>query len=296
MSEQVLLERLQNYDKEWCFQYDMRIQNRKDDLERCGLTEDDVSKLRVSDFEFRFVDDKNERKRMTAFIVRHEWLGNTSQFPTHWFGAYYKDILAGVVIMNMPNAFSKLLGDDTKSLERLISRGACISWSPKNLASAFLAWSMKWMVENTQYRLFTCYSDPQAKELGSIYQALNAYYIGQNSGTTTRYINPYNGKVVSDRVFRARSFYTKYAKDLGITWQKNWNNDQSVLWYNIPDDIEQQLREYSREMQRKSEKITFPSKHKYAFVFGYDKREQKKLRKIFEERNKIYPYPKERGK
>ena len=105
----------------------------------------------------------------------------------------------------MPNAFSKLLGEDTKDLERLISRGACISWSPKNLASSFVMWCIKWMVQNTQYRLFTAYSDPIAKELGTIYQATNFYYLGQKSGTTTRFINPYTGKVVSDRFFRQKT-------------------------------------------------------------------------------------------
>ena len=158
-------------------------------------------------------------------------------------------------------------------------------------------WAIKWMVDNTDYRLFTCYSDPQAKEIGSIYQALNFYYLGQNSGTVVRCINPYNkNSIISDRAFRARSMYKRYAKDLNIPWQKNWNNDQSILWDNIPDDIEKQLRDYSKEMYEKSEKIKFPSKHKYAFVLGRDKRETKLLRSKFEELNKIYPYPKERGK
>ena len=133
--------------------------------------------------------------------------------------------------------------------------------------------------------------------MGSIYQGLNFYYLGQKSGTTVRCINPYNPNVIiTDRAFRARSFYKRYAKDLGIEWQKNWNNDQSVLWENIPDDIEKRLRDYSKEMYKNATKIEFPNKHKYAFVLGKDKRETKNLRKIFEENNKIFPYPKERGK
>ena len=69
-----------------------------------------------------------------------------------------------------------------------------------------------------------------------------------------------------------------------------------MIWDNVPDEIEKQLRDYSKEMYKKSEKITFPSKHKYAFVLGKDKKETKALRKKFESLNKIYPYPKERGK
>jgi hypothetical protein len=148
------------------------------------------------------------------------------------------------------------------------------------------------MVENTPYRLFTAYSDPTAKERGKIYQGLNFYYLGQKSGTTTRCINPYNKeKIVTDRAFRARSFYKRYAKDLGIVWQKNWSDDQKMHWENIPDDIEKQLRDYSKKMYNEAVKIDFPSKRKWAFVLGKDKRETRQLRKEFESRNKIYPYP-----
>ena len=199
--------------------------------------------------------------------------------------------------MGMPNSFSKLLGEDTRNIERLIVRGASASWCPFNLGSMFLMWCMKWMTKNTQYRLFTCYSDPQAKELGSIYQALNFYYLGQKAGTSIRCINPYNPNVIiSDRAFRARSMYKRYAKDLGIQWKSNWNNDQRMLWENIPDDVEKQLREYSKEMYKKAEKISFPNKHKYAFVLGANKKETRELREKFLAMNKVYDYPKERGK
>lgn len=289
-----LKNRWDNYEKSHCWQYDIRLKNLEQDLIDANLTKEQMLSLKVSDFVFKEVIDKEERQSLKKFIERHEWLGNLSQYTTHWFGCYYNNILAGVILFNMPNAFSKLLGEDTSKIERLISRGACISWSPKNLASSFLMWSIKYMVKNTQYRFFTAYSDPTAKELGTIYQACNFYYLGQSSGTTSRYINPYTGKIVSDRFFRVRSAYKKYAKDLGIEWGKNWNNDQKMLWENVPDDIEQKLREYSKEIQKKSTKIEMPSKHKYAIVLGKDKKETETLKEIFESRNKTYSYPKNR--
>ena len=289
-------ERLNTYDKDHCWQFDIRIKNLEDDLAICGLTKEYTDALRVPDFEFKNVMDKTERHKLKLFIERHEWLGNLSQYTTHWFACYHKDIIAGVILFNMPNAFSKTLGENTKDLERLISRGACISWSPKNLASAFLMWCIKWMVANTQYRLFTAYSDPTAKELGTIYQACNFYYMGQIAGTTTRYINPYTGKVVSDRYFRQKTAYRKFAIELGIEWQKNWNHATGMSWENIPDDIEKKLRDYSKYKQNSSKLIKMPSKHKYAYVLGRDNRETKQLRKLYESRNNILPYPKERGK
>ena len=297
MSDIKLLEKIKNYDKEWCYQYQKRLDTLQEDMNKYGWSKDDVDSIFLDDFEFSPIATKEEKQEATEFIKRYEWLGTVGSFPTHWFTARYKGILGGVIIMGMPNSFSKLLGEDTKSIERLIARGASASWCPFNLGSKFLMWCIKWMVDNTQYRLFTCYSDPQAHEIGSIYQGLNFYYLGQGSGTSVRCVNPYNPNVmISDRAFRARSMYKRYAKDLGIEWQKNWNNDQSMLWDNIPDEVEKRLRDYSKEMFNNSEKIYFPNKHKYAFVLGRDKRETKALRKKFLELNKIYDYPKERGK
>lgn len=297
MSDIKLLEKIKEYNKDWCYQYQKRLDTLKEDMETYSWSEEDLKEISLADFKFSYIDSSKDKKEATEFIKRYEWLGTIGSYPTHWFTAKYKDILGGVVIMGMPNAFSKLLGENTKNIERLIARGASASWCPFNLGSKFLMWCIKWMVENTQYRLFTCYSDPQAKEIGSIYQGLNFYYLGQKSGTTVRCVNPYNPNVIiTDRAFRARSMYKKYAKDLGIAWQSNWNSDQKMLWDNVPDDIERKLKDYSKEMYKKAEKIKFPNKHKYAFVLGKDKRETKLLRKKFEELNKTYEYPKERGK
>ena len=297
MSSVSLLEKIKDYKENWCYQYQKRLDTLQEDMDKYHWTEDDIKNISLDDFEFSYIHSKEDKKEATEFIKRYEWLGTIGSYPTHWFTARYKGILGGVVIMGMPNAFSKLLGEETKYLERLICRGASASWCPFNLGSKFLMWAMKWMVNNTQYRLFTCYSDPQAKEIGSIYQGLNFFYLGQKSGTTVRCINPYNPDVIiTDRAFRARSMYKRYAKDLGIEWQSNWNNDQKILWENIPDDVEQRLRDYSKEMYRKAEKITFPNKHKYAFVLGQNKNETRYLRNKFLSLNKIYDYPKERGK
>ena len=291
-------DRLANYDKQWCYQFEMRLSLREEDLRFSNLSEDDVKRLRVEDFTFSAVNNDDERtKRMCQmFIERHEWLGTIPQYTTHYFTAKLDYRLAGVILMSVPNAFSKLLGEDTDKLERLISRGACISWSPKNLASSFLMWCIKWMVNNTPYRLFTAYSDPTARELGTIYQACNFYYLGQNAGTTKRYINPYNGKICSDRFFRQRSAYKKYATENGIKWDKNWDKSGKINWNLIPSDIATILRNASRDKAASAKVIYYPPKHKYAYVLGIDKRETKELRREFVKRNKVYDYPKERGK
>jgi hypothetical protein len=285
---------LREYSFDHCWQYQIRLQNLDNDIEEAQLGNEEVACLTVKDFEFVPLITRYERVAATRFIQKHEWLGNLSQYTTHWFGAYYKNILAGVILLNMPNSFSKLLGEDTPKLERLISRGACISWSPKNLASSFIMWVTRWMVKNTEYRLFTAYSDPMARELGTVYQACNFFYLGQSSGTTQRYVNPYTGKIVSDRFFRQRSAYRKYCAELGIQWHRDWDNGTGMAWVNVPEDVELLLRERSRVVQNESQKIAVPSKHKYALVLGATKKETKQLKTLFLDRNNVYAYPKER--
>lgn len=288
------MKQVKQYEGNNAWQYDIRVKNLKEDMLNDGITEEEMLSLRTSDFTFANVTDKEEQRKMVAFIERHEWLGNISQYTTHWFSAYYKDKLAGVMLFNLPNAFSKMLGDNTDQLERLISRGACISWSPKNLASNFLMWCIKWMAKNTQYRLFTAYADPIAKELGTIYQACNFYYLGQNSGANRRYVNPYTGKIVSDRYFRQRTAYKKYAEELGIEWDRSWCTKTGMAWDNVPKDIEKSLKDMSKHKQATSKYIEVPRKHKYAYVLGATKKETTRLREEFLQRNKVRPYPKER--
>lgn len=294
-TDDIQLSRINTYNKDHCWQYDIRLNNLEGDLK---LLPDgfDYTKLTVKDFKFMFIESESEKWKAVAFIRRHEWLGDIALNTTHYFGAYYKNILAGVVTMGNPTAYSKLIGDGTRDIERLISRGACISWSPKCLGSAFVSWCIRWMVKNTKYRLFSAYSDPSAKELGTIYQSLNFYYLGNSFGAKFKYVSPYSGKIVSDRTFRSRSYYKRYASDLGIDWQSNWSKGDKVIFSNIPDEIEKRLREYSRKMLEYSEKVDIPPKHKYVYVLGSSKIETRRLRKQFEEHNKTYPYPKERGK
>jgi hypothetical protein len=319
----MIQDRLDNYNDSQCWQYHIRQKNFADDLKSSGLSVEYTNALRVSDFAFVNVRNQERQQDLKFFIERHEWLGSLSQYTTHWFACYHSPktgintpipnprngvanytlfpeldnqrILAGVILFNMPNAFSKTLGENTNDLERLISRGACISWSPKNLASAFLMWCIKWMSKNTQYRLFTAYSDPTAKELGTVYQACNFYYMGQNSGTTERYVNPYTGKIVSDRFFRQKTAYKKFAKELGISWQPEWSHNTGMNWDLMPQGVRDSLVSYSKQKQLSCTKIHTPPKHKYAYVLGKTDYETKQLRKLYESINPVLPYPKQRG-
>ena len=281
-----IVDRAKNFNNETCWQYDIRVKNRDSDLLEHNLTIEDVADLKISDFTFHFIPktDKETAVEIKKFIEKHEWLGKVSLYPTHYFIAKYKNIMAGVVIMDMPNAFSKLLGDKTRKIERLISRGACISWSPKNLASALISFSMKWMVKNTNYRVFTAYSDPEAKELGTIYQACNFNYLGQNSGGSKQY-KIESGKWVSDRYFRSRSVYKKIAILNGINWNDEWVNGDNVLWDKIEPETAKLIKGFSKNYQNSCEVRNVPKKHKYVYILGANKKETKEHFKKFKDKH-----------
>lgn len=230
-----------------------------------------------------------ESERMTKehiqFIERYEWLGKVGWAVKWCFTARHEGKLAAVVLMSEPTMATKY-----KIYEALIQRGAAASWAPKNLNSKLVMFSCRWMVNNTGKRLFTCYSDPAAGEIGTIYQACNFMYLGRGWGVKSGLMLP-TGKVVSKREFTKTSAMKRWAKELGIPWQKEWckpNGYQDVKAY--PPDIKNKLLARANEEVNKYPSATQESKGKYALVLGKDRREEVKLKKIivFD----TFPYPK----
>jgi hypothetical protein len=266
----------------------------------------EIDKLLINDFTFDYVDksDFSQCKEIIEFIERYEWLGKMPIWITHRFVAREKStkIISCVVIMATPNSFSNVLGEENKNKEKLIARGASISWSPKNLGSWMIMKSIKWMVENTEFRFFSAYSDPEAKELGTIYQACNFYYLGQTFGNKHQYLDPENEERgwFGDTGFSYRSSIIRYAKKLGIEWKEEWYGGKGkykrkVKWSAIPDDIKESIKKERDRYRDSCIKRPTKPKHKYIYILGKNKRETKELRNLFKELNSIKPYPKIRS-
>ncbi len=304
--KQEVYERFKNYNKDHCWQYEIRQQNLISDLKEASLTEEEYNSLRIEDFEFSYVDkeDKKQCEEIKHFIERHEWLGKLPARPTHRFIARLKKngIIAGAIVMATPNAFSHILGKENRDKEKLISRGACISWAPKNLGSWLIMKSIKWMVKNTQFRMFSAYSDPEAKELGTIYQACNFIYLGQKSGTVKQYFDPNKPELgwFSDREFRKKSKYKLYAQKIGLTLEewKGYMKKYSPNWEIMPDEIKTKIKEEEKKYRESCESRDMKPKHKYIYILGRSKKETKELKKLFQKNNPKMvqlEYPQERG-
>lgn len=298
--------RFSEYTGEKCWQGHLRDMNLESDIRECSLNAEEIKNLKVDDFYFSYVDksDTESCSEIKTFIEKHEWLGKLQQRSTHRFVARLKssDELAGVVVMSTPNAFSNLLGRENKDKEKLISRGACISWGPKNLGSWLIMSSIRWMVDNTEFRYFTAYSDPEARELGTIYQACNFIYLGQTSGANKQYLDPDHPEKgwFSDREFRKRTKYKKYAEKIGIPKQQweSYMGRYSPNWDIVPEELKEKIKLKEKEYRDSCLSRTIPAKHKYVYILGRNKSETKKYRKMFQVNNpsKInLDYPTERG-
>jgi hypothetical protein len=220
---------------------------------------------------------------------------------THRFAWYLNvpgkpRVLSGVIIMATPNAFSNLLGKDMRDKEKLIARGACISFGPKNLGSHIIMEAIRWMVKNTEFRFFTAYSDPDAKELGTIYQACSFQYLGQASGTKHQYFIEGKGWK-GDKAFTERSEYVRHAKDLGIEFLPEWRRKGKVNWSAIPIEVAVQLKKAAVAKKAACKKRVAAPKHKYVYVMGRGKKETRRLRKLLLVHTPKLPldYPKNRG-
>lgn len=196
------------------------------------------------------------------FIQKYEWLG-TIGFGVKWvFTARYENKLAGVLMISEPNSYQ--FGKE----EALIQRGAVSSWAPKNLNSKLVMFSCKWMVKNTEKRIFTAYSDTEAGEIGTIYQACNFDYLGQDYGAST-YYKLADGRVKGSRYFSRTSAMKRWAKELGIEWQSDWckeNGFQDVT------KVPQVIKDYANKKRNECEKVKQLSKHKYVLLLNYGKK------------------------
>ena len=297
-------ERFDKYDGDKCWQGHLREVNYEKYLVAANLTHEEALALRTSDFTFEYIpkDDKARCQELIRFIERHEWLGKMPTWLTHRF-AWRLNIpgkpkmLSGVIIMATPNAFTNLMGTDMRDKEKLIARGACISFGPKNLGSHIIMQAIKWMVQNTEFRFFTAYSDPDAKELGTIYQACSFVYLGQASGTKHQYFVEGKGWK-GDKAFSERSSFVRYAKELGWKWRPEWRTPKNkVNWKHIPPELAAQLKQMAKDKKNACKSRVASPKHKYVYVMGRGKKETKRLRKLLFANNPQLPldYPKNRG-
>ena len=147
------------------------------------LPEPDINRKRelascLDDAEVREIN----HKAALEIILQYEWIGNagTSEYR---FGLYFGPYLAGVVSFGRTggsNADASVCGKENGHLVTTLSRGACVHWAHRHSASYLINRACDLMAEKG-FNIFVAYSDTEAGEVGTVYQASNWSYCGRTN-------------------------------------------------------------------------------------------------------------------
>lgn len=272
---------------EACHQYKKRLEAYTEDLESLAFN---PKGLKASDFH---LDKEALSDEIRDFISKYEWLGTIGNIPKWCFTARYRDTLSGVVLINEPNKYSKVLGEDTPRYEALIQRGASASWTPKNLGSRLIMFACNWMVQNTDKRAFIGYADPAAGERGVIYRACNFECLEGTFGGTYLYQHASISRLFTRQYLERTASFKKWCRMEGIVPLPSWFKDNGYKdLQSIPEEIVTRWRTWNSKIIRESNKIKNPPKTKFIKVLGKDNRELMLLNKKKTYETRTYTPPK----
>lgn len=261
-----------------CHQRVRRDETLQEDTARLTPVLGDLSMLRARDFDLRQVHFTHEHR---GFIQRYEWLGNAG-FGIKWcFEARFKGELGGVILVSEPY--------HPGPADALIQRGACASWTPKNLGSRMVMFACEWMARNTEKRRFYAYGDSEASEVGQIYQACNFTYLGSKRA---KYGVNEHGERRSLQSFKRTHAMVPWLATQGIVLPPTCFTSKGYLrWSQIPLDTKRAMRV---EVKRRASGLSTREliRHRYCLILGADRHETKKLRQAAGWTS--LPYPKRR--
>lgn len=200
------------------------------------------------------------RQLAEQVILKYEWLGTLPFGCGKFYGLFFGHFCAGVTCFSIGGGGANVYAHKEFGVQKdelaYLQRGANVHWSPKGANSKLISLSCKLLARETGAKLVIAYSDTDAGEIGTVYQASNWVCIGRGS-STRQWVAP-NG-----RVYDQKKPYN-LAKSRGGT-RKQWAKAlYAAGWY---------------------EQISNP---KYRYVFVLDKKD-KRLTSLIESLKKDYP-------
>jgi hypothetical protein len=270
-----------------CHQKIIRDNRLEQDLAIVGK---DILEVPLSEYILQMVPFESRHRK---FIETYEWLGSVGNSPKWTFEAICDGHLAGVILFNEPSSYSKnLLHINTKEMECLIQRGACASWAHRHLGSKLVMFGCRWLAANTSKKIFVAYSDPEANEIGTIYQACNFDYLGNGFGATYKYKHATfkKGNYFSAQTLRRTSTLKGFLKTLNISWNTEWQKENGFKDLSkLPVNLKEMWYSWGDNIIKESQKIKVTPKGKYVLVLGRNKREQNFLNKEKKYEKESYP-------
>jgi len=246
------------------------------------------------------------RDEAKSVILDYEWLGNmgTSQYFVGLFFGWY---LAGVACFGSTAGSQvpqSICGTEHADKVVTLVRGACVHWADRTIgehtgaaASYLINRACDLLAKKTPARnIFVAYSDVEAGEIGTVYQAANWLYVGAG-GTPTLYVHP-DGRKKDSRVIGTMTRSRKGRPDRKTAtpeMMRAWASEMAAKGYKVHDG----KTPYFEKMTRKQahDKLVAEgfvpqkgtAKHRYIHFAG-DKRTLRVLHKAL--KLKVLPYPK----
>jgi hypothetical protein len=124
-----------------------------------------------------------------GIIHRFEWLGNMGT-TDYSFGLYFGPHLAGVSCFGRTagtKTAASVCGEKYAHLVKTLCRGACVHWAHPHSASFLIPRACRLMAEKG-FHIFIAYSDAEAGEIGTVYQATNWLYCGTTTASSSSFI------------------------------------------------------------------------------------------------------------
>lgn len=249
-----------------------------------------VQNPRLEDAVIREIDWRSA----SSIILKYEWLGNmgTTEYA---FGMFYGDYLAGVACFGRTagsNVTASICGQENASRAITLCRGACVHWAHPHSAS-FLINKACALMTAKGFNIFVAYSDVEAGEIGTVYQASNWLYCGAG-GTPTLYVNEATGKKYDSRKIGTLCRSRK-GRPTGTKERAAWIEGMRAKGYRVHAGktpwYEIMTRKQAEEVLIADgyKRIKGTAKHRYVHIAG-DKRTVRTLRKAL--KLEVLPYPK----
>lgn len=125
------------------------------------------------------------RRLAAQVILKYEWLGTMAQTRWH-FGIFFGPFCAGVCCVGRNctgGAMSHELFKIASHELLVLARGACVHWAPPGTNSRLVSWTCRLLERARLGKILIAYSDTDAGEIGTIYQACNWTCIGRGAST-----------------------------------------------------------------------------------------------------------------
>jgi len=203
-----------------------------------------------------------------TIILEYEWLGTMGQ-GTHSYGIFFEGVLAGAVCFGLPASLTAgdMFGIDNRNKAICLERGACVWWAHPHSASKLISYAVNDMSKTTKYRIFFAYSDEDAGEIGTVYQACNWLYLGRmaSGGSQNKLVTPDGVMKDSRHIMTYAKKYTSEVPNRTVARQilhaNGWSSKKTK-----PKCKYVIVKGNAREVKEISKKLCVP-------VYPYPKRE-----------------------